>query len=188
MQARSFIRFENATFSSGGTISGSFDFDADAGTACSTDSSPCGLYSNVNVTTTTDGTLSGSTYSFVCGQDVVSCTGVVPDSTEVQFLTSNAANQMGLPALAVFFLAPGPLPPSGLSDAGGTFDISNTIAGVAVEAACADGACSTPASTQRDSNAGVVTSAVPEPATWAFLLTGVGAMTMLRRRRTAKNR
>jgi len=148
--------------SDGGTVSGGFTFDADAGTPCSTGASPCGVYSAVNVTTTTGTFRTGTTYTFVCGQ-VATCTGVTPDSTGVLFLTSNAANQTGLPALALFFTAPGPLPPAGLSDAGGVIDLSNNGAGVGQEANCADAACSMPAAPARITTAGSLI--VPNPGT-----------------------
>src|SRR5581483_4694231 len=93
------------TFGDGGTASGSFTFDADAGAPCSGGSSPCGTYSNVDVVTSLGSARGGATYTEVCGQDVPSCNGVSPDSTEVMFLTSTAANQNGMPALALFFTA-----------------------------------------------------------------------------------
>src|SRR5947199_9879233 len=86
----------------GGTVSGMFTFNPDAGIPCGS-VSPCGTYSNVNIVTTNGSSRTGVTYSFICGQSVVSCTGVSPSSTEVLFLTSNVANQAGAPALAFFF-------------------------------------------------------------------------------------
>ena len=119
----------NVTFDDGGTATGSFVFDADAGTACTTTTSPCGLYSNVNIITTTGSAVPGSTYNTVCGVGGdTSCTGVLPDSTEALFLTSGAADQTGAQAIAFFYLAGGIFPPNGLSDAGGSFDVGNTIA------------------------------------------------------------
>jgi hypothetical protein len=82
---------EGVTFAGGGTASGSFDFNADTN-----------VYSNVDITTTTGGSVTGSTYLFTCGQDVPACTGVTPNSTEALFLTTNAANQSGLPAILFF--------------------------------------------------------------------------------------
>jgi hypothetical protein len=90
-------------FNDGGSASGGFTFDPDAGTPCSTGASPCGLYSNVVIQTTAGATLPGATYTFVCGQDVPTCTGVSPDSTMVLHLTTKAADQTGNAAFALFF-------------------------------------------------------------------------------------
>jgi hypothetical protein len=106
------------TLTDGGTVSGTFTFNPDTGTPCGS-VSPCGTYSNVNIVTTNGSSRTGVTYSFVCGQSVVSCTGVSPNSTEVLFLTSNVANQAGAPALALFFTGINGLPPRGLTDSGG---------------------------------------------------------------------
>jgi hypothetical protein len=154
---------EGVTFAGGGTASGSFDFNADTG-----------LYSNVDITTTTGGGVTGATYLFTCGQDVPACTGVVPNSTEALFLTSNAANQSGLPAIAFFFTGIGGVPPQGLTDLGGTIDISNSSLSVGDvhEALCNDSACDAPAGAFRDSNAGTV--ATPEPS--SALLVGMTLM------------
>jgi hypothetical protein len=164
----------NVTFNDGGTATGSFTFDADAGTPCSTGSSPCGVYSNVNITTTA-GTIrtTGATYTLVCGTNVATCTGVSPDSTEVLFLATNTANETGLPALALFFTAPGPLPPAGLSDAATTADLSNTSAGVGQEANCANAACSTPTAPSRltvSGSASVSSGSIPTLSEWGMIV------------------
>jgi hypothetical protein len=174
----------NVTFSDGGTATGTFDFDADAGPACSTMSSPCGLYSNVDIVTTTGGILSGATYNTVCGVGGdTSCTGVFPDSTEVLFLTSAATNQTGLPGIAFFFLAPGLYPPNGLSDAGGSYDLSG-IAGIVQESFCNDAGCDAPTGDSRLSVAGTVST--PEPSTALLLaaplvMLGLARFLILRR-------
>src|ERR1051326_2147724 len=81
------------TFADGGTASGSFVYDADTN-----------VYSFVNVTTTNGSSRTGATYHFVCGQDVPTCTGVNPATSGIYLnLTSNAANQTGLPAFSVAF-------------------------------------------------------------------------------------
>jgi hypothetical protein len=164
------------TLSDGGTASGTFTFNPDTGIACGS-VSPCGTYSNVHVVTTNGSSRSGATYSFVCGQNVVGCTGVRADSTEVLFLASNTANQSGAPALAFFFTGISGLPPQGLTDAGGIVDISTSSgsAGSVQEANCADAACSSPSSPARFSTAGTV-SATPEPATWLLLTAGFAVM------------
>jgi len=174
------------TFAGGGTASGSFTFDADSGTqACSTGLSPCGVFSNVNITTTTGGAVTGSNYTHICGVDVPGCLGVSPDSTEVLFLTSTSANQTGLPAIAFFFTGIGIFPPGGLSDAGGTFDVSNSsgLVGVVNEALCSNSTCSGPSSPSRLSNAGSVVSAIPEPSSALLLGASLAGLALLRARR-----
>ena len=174
------------TFSDGGTASGSFIFNADSGTACSTGASPCGTFSDVDITTTTGSALSAATYTFVCGTDDPSCDAVSPDSTEVQFLTSNSSSQEGNQAIAFFFTAPGPLPPAGLTDSGGTIDMSNTTVGVIGESYCSTEDCGPPTGSSRASVTGTVTGvAIPEPGTWGLMLTSLSAILILRRVRAA---
>lgn len=160
----------------GGTATGTFTFDADAGTPCGS-FGPCGTYSNVQIVTTAGSSRDGATYSFVCGGNVPSCTGVSPDSTEVLFLASNTANQTGNSALALFFTGVGVFPPYGLTDAGGTIDIGSTSSAVGTvnEVTCANPSCSSPSGSSRMSIAGTVT-AVPEPASWLLLLGTIGLL------------
>jgi hypothetical protein len=163
------------TFNDGGRVSGSFVFDADAGTPCSTHASPCGVYSNVNVVTTTGTARSGATYTAVCGTSVPSCVGVSPDSTGVLMLTSTAADQTGLPAFAIFFTAGGG-PPAGLSDAG------IVSINFFTEASCNNSTCTAPAPPQRFIAAAGSLS-VPALSTWglvalAIMLAGIAALRM----------
>ena len=162
-------------FSDGGTASGSLTFDPDAGTACSGGTSPCGVFSAVNIVTTIGASLTGNTYSFVCGQDVATCNGVSPDSSEVLLLTSNAANQTGLQAFALFF-TPGGGPPAGLTDAGGLIG----LVGNGLEGTCSNSACSQPVPPIRTIITGGI--AAPEPTSWGMLLAGLGAIGIARRR------
>jgi len=157
------------TLSDGGTATGSFTFNADAGTACGA-VSPCGLFSNVNIVTTNGSSRTGATYTVVCGTNVPTCTGVSPDSTEVLFLTSTAADQSGLPGLAFFFTGVGIGPPAGLTDLGGTLNISNSSSSVGAvnEGSCIDAACTNDAAPSRASTAGFAT-AVPEPSSALML-------------------
>jgi hypothetical protein len=148
---------DGVKFDDGGTARGSFNFDPDAGTPCSTGASPCGRFSNVHITTTTGSTRTGATYSFVCGTDVPTCTGLSPDSTQRLDLTTTAANQTGLPGFALFFTNGGG-PPAGLTDFGGSIDVSSANAGGGVEGTCADAACSIPTAPVRVTVAGVVGS------------------------------
>jgi hypothetical protein len=169
----------NVTFNDGGTATGTFVFDADAGTACSTTSSPCGLYSNVAIITTTGSSLPGTTYNTVCGVGGdTSCTGVPPDSTEALFLTSGAADQTGAQAIALFFLASGLFPPNGLSDAGGSFDVSGTTAGIAQESFCNNAACADPSGADRIGTAGTVST--PEPSTVLLLIAPLALLGLAR--------
>src|SRR5262249_17752869 len=143
--------FTGVTLSDGAIINGSFVFDPDAGVQCSTGASPCGAYSGVSITTTTGTSRTATTYPNLSGASAPGCTGASPDSTEVLFLTSNAANQTGLPALAVFFTGAGAVPPAGLTNAGGSVNISNAnlSVGVVQEANCIDSACTAPAAPSR---------------------------------------
>jgi len=175
------------TFADGGTAMGTFVFDADAGTACTTTNTPCGLYSDVDIVTTTGSSLTGTTYNTVCGVGgVISCDGASPDSTEALFLTSGATNQTGAQGLALFYLPAGLLPPNGLSDLGGSFDMSNTTGGVANESFCNDATCDQPTGASRVSVSGTV--ATPEPSTALLLaasLTILGLARFASRRRRA---
>jgi hypothetical protein len=169
------------TFNGGGTASGSFIFNPDAGTLCSTGDSPCGMFSNIDITTTSGGGLPGATYLYACGENVVACNGEIPDSTEVLFLTSTAANQDGLDGLA-FVFAPIGLPPDGLTDAGGTIDISNSglFGGFVEEGTCVNAACSAPASPREGDAGSVVSSSVPEPSSGLLLGTSLAALGLVR--------
>jgi hypothetical protein len=151
---------DGVKFDDGGTARGSFNFDPDAGTPCSTGASPCGRFSNVNITTTTGSSRTGATYKFVCGTDVPTCTGISPDSTAKLDLTTTVADQTGMPAFALFFTGVSGTPPAGLTDFGGSIDISSSSpnVGAGQEAYCADAACSAPTAPLRVTVAGVVGS------------------------------
>ena len=71
-------------FNDGGAAFGSFIYDP-----------ATNVYSNVNITTTDRlGSQRGDLY-VVCGQDVPSCTGVAPNSTELLNLTTSDAEPDG---------------------------------------------------------------------------------------------
>lgn len=183
-----FWQLSGVTLNDGGTANGTFAFDPDAGTACISGLSPCGMYSNVDIVSTDGLARTGATYRFVCGTDVSSCNGLSPDSSEVLFLSSNAADQKGNSAIAFFFTGVGISPPAGLTDLGGVIDISNSSfsVGAVQEGACVNAACTGPDPNLpiRGSTAGFAIA--PEPSTCVFFLTGLLAMAALRlRRRTA---
>ncbi len=161
---------DGVTLQDGVTASGSFVFNAD------TDA-----YSSVDITTTAGGGLSAETFLFTCGQDIPTCTGVSPNSTEALFLTSSASNQTGLAGIAFFFTGVGGVPPQGLTDAGGTIDVSNSSLSVGAiqEAICFDASCSNPEAPSVTSTAGsvVAPTRVPEPSSVLLLgaaLLGLG--------------
>lgn len=131
-------------FNDGGIATGSFIYDPTTN-----------VYSNVHIVTTTGSARSGATYTFVCGQDVSSCTGVSPNSTELLNLTTSDADQTGEPGLALFFTGVGGT--MGLGTAT-QFDISNSSlsVGAGQEAACANAACSSPTNPSRVTVAGFV--------------------------------
>jgi hypothetical protein len=131
--------------SDGGTATGTFTYDPVTNT-----------YGNVDITT--QGGSSGvtpQTYRFVCGQDVLTCTGVIPNSLQTLFLTANAANQSGNEGLAIFYTGVGSV--AGLGTAT-VFDISNNSANVGAvqEATCSNAACILPNPPSRVTVAGFV--------------------------------
>lgn len=131
-------------FSDGGTASGSFTYDP-----------VTNRYTNVNITTT-PGTVrtTGATYTLVCGQDVPTCTGVAPGPAGYLNLTTNAADQTGLPAMSIFF----PLPLSSLSLDFLGLPIRSVFA---LEANCSGASCAAPAGPSRSTSSGVLTTAEP---------------------------
>jgi len=153
---------QGVVFDDGGKASGYFTFDAEAGTPCSLGLGlfvPCGVYSNVHITTTSGTARTGATYTSVCGQDVPSCTGLAPNSTQVLNLTTTDSDQTGEPGFAIYFTAAGLVPPAGLNDLGGAFDLSNFVnTGVGEESTCIDAACSTNVPPQRITVAGTVSA------------------------------
>ena len=161
----------------GGTVSGTFAFNPESGIPCGS-FSPCGTYSNVDIVTTGGSSRTGASYSLVCGQDVTTCTGLSLDSTEVLFLTSNAANQSGDSAIAFFFTGIGVIPPQGLTADGGVLAISGSSGNVGTiqEANCLAASCSAPSPPVRFSTAGTASATAPEPASWLLLFAGFAVL------------
>lgn len=184
----------NVNFDFGGSASGSFTFDPDAGTPCSGGNSPCGVYSNVNIVTTTGTQLPGATYHYVCEQDVPTCTVAPSDSTLAVFLASNASNQSGDPGIELFFTGTNnPTPPSGLTDAGGIVSVDGsdfkTVGIIREFGGCAGSPCNQFQGFSRSSDSGVIngTVGVPEPGTWELLLVGAAVIFGMRRRPISMN-
>lgn len=137
------------TFDDGGTATGSFAFDASTG-----------LYSAINITTTHGSTLNGKSYDDFCTSP---CTGVVPDASDVLFLTTASSNDLKTTHGFSLFLT-NPL----TDNSGGVVDTFN----LGQEAPCKDSTCSAPTARSRIVDAGELES-TPEPA--SILLMGVGA-------------
>lgn len=129
-------RLAGVTFDDGGVASGTFTFDP-----------ATGLYSNVDIRTTTGAARTGANYMLVCGQDVPSCNGLAPNSSEVLNLTSAAVDQTGRPGFALIFSQP-----LGSADA---IDVA-----FGEEATCADAPCSATAPPLRFVTVGSVQAVV----------------------------
>ncbi len=175
---------DGVTFVDGGSASGSFVFDADAGAPCGT-LVHCGLFSNVNIVTTSGSGMSGAVYTVVCGTDLASCGAGSPDFTQVVFLTSTSPDQSGQPFLQFIFSQDGISGGGGLTNLGGTVDISgqDVTGGVVNEMTCFDGNCAQPNFPFRFSITGSVEAeAVPEPSS-ALLAGGAAALFGLMRLR-----
>ncbi len=147
----------DATFSGGGSISGSFIYDANTN-----------LYSAANVSTTASSPFSASSYNTV--SDAVFATSTVVGLGPNPFLSFDGGNLTGATVLEIFFTNP-------LTNAGGTDSI------YAVEFLCNDASCSFPA--KRTTSSGFVTSSsipAPEPASLLLLASGLFSVLFLRRR------
>lgn len=141
-------------FNDGGTATGSFTYDASTNT-----------YSSVNITTTTGSSRTGTTYHFVCGQDVPSCVGLPPTSGFFLNLTTSSATQTGLPGMALSF-------GTALTNSGGL------ISAFALEGTCSNAACLNPVAPTRNSIAGSVSAAGPPatPVPTSLLLAATGLL------------
>jgi hypothetical protein len=134
-------------FTDDGVASGSFEYDADTG-----------LYSSIDIITTPGNLFGGATYLFV---DAAS---PFLSPTQVEAVTSTAADLTGTPVLALVFGAP-------LTDAGGTISIEDLGEGTCNVATCYGG-------TPIRSNLTIVpdgsVTTTPEPSTSALFVGGAG--------------
>lgn len=153
------------TFADGGTASGTFVYDADTG-----------LYSSINITTTTGSARTGATYHF--GTNIYA-----PEYSLM--VTVGSGNLTGTPALYLVFS-------SLLSNAGGTVPLvlGADPDSTSSEASCSDAICDTSAPVARQVSAGAVTTnpvpTTPAPPTWTLGLIGlaaVGLMMLMRKPR-----
>jgi hypothetical protein len=154
--------FDGATFSDGGTASGSFIFDADLN-----------QYSSVEITTISGSALSGATY------DVVT-TALFPDAGEALFGTTTG-DLTGTPGLALFYA-------SELSDAGGPISISSSP-GFGREGTCVDPTCSEPTGPNRIFSSGTIVGTVvaPEPSTVVLIGEALVSLVFIGRSRSHRS-
>jgi hypothetical protein len=147
----------SGTFDDGGTVYGTYVYDATAN-----------LYSSINVTTTAGSVLGGSYYSYLnpCCGDI---------SNFLLFVTSNASDLTGTPVLSAYIAAP-------MTNNGGT--IPFLIGGPFYsEESCADASCTGPAGPERYLVSGGVSAPTPEPGTLALVGSGlIGALGTMRRK------
>ena len=166
-------------------LTGSFVFDADAGTPCSSGAPVCGLFSDVAIDAGAGGGFNAASFRYTCVTDVPTChtVGIGPGSVSAPFLTSNAGDQAGLYVLALSFVPATDTPPAGLTDAGGVLGIGGISGqGGGQQATCADAACTGPGAPFRLIVAGtLVGTPIPEPGSLALLLSGLGVTGLLRR-------
>jgi PEP-CTERM motif len=139
---------QGVTFTDGGTASGSFVFDATSG-----------IFSSINITTTTGSVLTGANYTFPDPGNVAH-----NGPAELFMVTSNAADLTGTPILTLIWA-------SNLTNAGGIVPFSSTLN--SGETTCTSPTCSSiDQTTGRTTTAGAISApaSVPEPAT--ILLVG----------------
>ena len=147
----------DATFSGGDSITGSFNYDATTN-----------LYSSPNVSTTAGGLFGATTYNTVT--DAIFATPTVVGLGPNPFADFNGGNLTGATVLEIIFNNP-------LTNAGDTDSI------YAIEFLCNDATCSSPAT--RTTTSGFVTGtpiSTPEPASLLFLASGLFAVLLLRLR------
>ncbi len=143
-------------FDDGGTISGSFVYDANLH-----------QFSSIDVTTSAGSVLSGALYTLPdpC------CSSV---SNFLLFVTTTG-NLTGTPVFSDFLVSP-------MTDAGGTIDLATSGAPDFSEESCLDANCTGPAGLERSVISGNVSS-VPEPSTLLLVLPLGVLIAALRRQR-----
>jgi len=143
-------------FDDGGTISGSFVYDADLN-----------QFSSIDVTTSAGSVLSGALYTLPDP-----CCGSVPYF--LLFVTTTG-DLTGTPVFSDYLVSP-------MTDAGGTIDLATSGAPIFAEESCANANCTGPAGLERAVISGDVSS-VPEPSTFLLVLPLGVLMAALRRER-----
>jgi hypothetical protein len=149
----------NAAFNDGGTLSGSFGYDATSDT-----------YSSIALTTTGGTIRSGAqydTFNNCCGPE---------GPAFLLFITNAPGDLTGTPVLSIDLLAP-------MTIVGGTigFDLAGAYFS---ENSCANAGCNNAANPIRDLVSGSITTGSPVPEPGTFLLTApFGALAFLLRRR-----
>jgi hypothetical protein len=152
---------DDVRLSDGGVATGSFAFDADTGT-----------FSAIAVTTTAGSAFAGASYNAIAPTPASTATG--------PYLVTKAQGDLtGTPLLALSLFG------GSLSDVGGVIPLD---AGTAAEYSCSDASCAY-ASPLRTVISGEIASisqvgpGVPETSTWVMMLSGLGALGFVRKRR-----
>lgn len=150
-------------FNDGGTMSGSFVYNADTN-----------IFTSIDVTTTAGSLLGGSNYTLP-----VPCCEGLPSANFLLFVTATG-DLTGTPILADYLTG-------SMTDAGGVINLGTADSGFPFysEEFCGDGTCTGPSdATKRDLISGTISAAtVPEPASFASAGIGLGLLVLASWRR-----